>query len=273
MTNVWMGDDFFHNGAFRQSYSFDYVQQMEAQKTDLLVDLKQDAYDFFLRTGNFAAAAGSVPGMKNLPTVKAFLTQPAYNSFWQAMALENRLANVAVPTLEVGGYWDQEDMWGTQAEYAALKKHGDPVFLVLGPWNHGGWQLPGRRLGSEFGRIEFGEPTGNEFRKRYEAPFFEWYLKDRPGFDLADTASFRTGVNRWERYDAWPPVAGFEPAKLYLGPGKRLSFTVPSPMEDGVAAAYVSDPPTLFPIAIGRSNRHTQWARSGTPGCGKTSAL
>jgi hypothetical protein len=61
MTDVWMGDDFFHNGAFRQSYSFDYAQQMEAQKTDLMVDLKEDAYDFFLRNGNFAGAAKSVP--------------------------------------------------------------------------------------------------------------------------------------------------------------------------------------------------------------------
>ena len=249
MTDVWMGDDFFHNGAFRQSYSFDYVQQMEAQKTDLMVDMQEDAYDFFLRKGNFAGAVESVAKMKGLPTAKALLTQPAYGPFWQAMAVEDRLATVTVPTLEVGGYWDQEDMWGTQAEYAALKKHDDrhTVFLVLGPWNHGGWQLPGRRLGSEFGRIDFGGPTGNEYRARFEAPFFERYLKDRPGFDLSDTASFRSGVNRWERYDVWPPVTGFEPAKLYLDPGKRLSFTAPAPMEDGVAAAYVSDPANPVP--------------------------
>jgi putative CocE/NonD family hydrolase len=249
MTDVWMGDDFFHNGAFRQSYSFDYVQQMEAQKTDLLVDLKEDAYDFFLRQGNFEGAAKSVPKMSSLPTVKAFLTQPAYTSFWQAMAVEDRLSKVTVPTLEVGGYWDQEDMWGTQAEYAALKKHDDKheVFLVLGPWNHGGWQLPGRRLGTEFGRVDFGEPTGNEFRARFEAPFFEWYLKDRPGFDLADTASFRSGVNQWERYSAWPPVTGFELAKLYLEPGKKLSFTAPAPVGDAVAASYVSDPADPVP--------------------------
>jgi putative CocE/NonD family hydrolase len=242
-----MGDDFFHNGAFRQSYSFDYVQQMEAQKTDLMVDLKQDAYDFFLHNGNFMGAVRVVPKMGKLPTVKAFLTQPSYTSFWQAMAVEDRLAKVTVPTLEVGGYWDQEDMWGTQAEYAELKKHNDPVFLVLGPWNHGGWQLPGRRLGSDFGRLEFGEPTGNEFRTRFETTFFEWYLKDRLGFDLADTASFRTGVNQWERYDVWPPVAGFEPARLYFEPGKKLSFSAPMPMEDSVAAAYVSDPTDPVP--------------------------
>jgi hypothetical protein len=249
MTDVWMGDDFFHNGAFRQSYSFDYVPQMEAQKTDARVDLQQDMYDFFLRHGNFAGAVATVAKMSDLPTAKAFLSQPAYTSFWQAKAVEDRLLKVEVPTLEVGGFWDQEDMWGTQAEYAALKKHDDQhkIFLVLGPWNHGGWQGTGRRLGSEFGRLDFGDPTGTEFRKRFEAPFFERYLKDRPGFDLADTASYRSGVNQWERYATWPPVAGFEPAKLYLEQGKKLSFTAPAPMEDEVAATYVSDPADPVP--------------------------
>ena len=176
------------------------------------------------------------------------LSDPArIHLFLAAMAVEDRIGSVEVPTLEVGGYWDQEDMWGTQAEYAALKKHEHQVFLVLGPWNHGGWQRAARRLGSEFGRLNFGEPTGNEFRKRFEAPFFEKYLKDRTGFDLACAASFRTGVNQWERYDVWPPVAGFEPARLYLEPGKQLSFTLPQPHEDAVAAAYVSDPENPVP--------------------------
>jgi len=247
MTDVWMGDDFFHNGAFRQSYGFDYVQQMEAQKTDARVDLKQDMYDFFLLHGNFAGAVATVPKMSDLPTVNAFLTQPAHTKFWRDMAVQDKLAKVEVPTLEVGGYWDQEDMWGTQAEYAALQKHGDQVFLVLGPWNHGGWQGAARQLGSEFGRLNFGEPTGTEFRKRFEAPFFEKFLKDRPGFDLADTASFRSGVNQWERYPVWPPVAGFGPTKLYLEPGKQLSFTAPAPNLDAVAASYLSDPADPVP--------------------------
>jgi putative CocE/NonD family hydrolase len=248
MTDVWMGDDFFHNGAFRESYGFDYVQQMEAQKTDARVDLKQDMYDFFLKHTNFAGAAAAA-NMNGLPTAKAFLEQPEYTRFWQDMAVEPRLTRVEVPTLEVGGYWDQEDMWGTQAEYAALKAHDSDhkVFLVLGPWNHGGWGGTARRLGSNFGMLDFGQPTGAEFRRDFEAPFFEKYLKDRPGFDLRDAASFRTGVNHWERYDAWPPVAGFAAADLYLEPGKALSFAAPAGNGDGVAASYVSDPADPVP--------------------------
>ena len=116
---------------------------------------KEDTYDFFLRNVNFAGAA-KVAGMENLPTAKIFLTQPSYTKFWQDMAVEKHLTKVEVPTLEVGGWWDQEDMWGTQAEYAALHPHDTKheVFMVLGPWNHGGWAGgPGDSLGGDFGKV------------------------------------------------------------------------------------------------------------------------
>jgi uncharacterized protein len=242
MTDVWMGDDFFHNGAFRETYGFDYVQGLEAQKTTVMVESKEDTFDFFLRNVNFVGAANAVK-MENLPTAKMFLTQPAYTKFWQDMAVENHLTTVEVPTLEVGGWWDQEDMWGTQAEYKALEPHDadHEVFLVLGPWNHGGWGGTTRHLGV----LDFGGPIGDEYRKTIEAPFFEKYLKGRPGFDLKDTASFRTGVNKWERYDAWPPKVGFHAEKLYLTAGNALSFAAPG--SGTVAATYVADPANPVP--------------------------
>jgi uncharacterized protein len=242
MTNVWMADDFFHNGAFRETYGFDYVQQLEAQKTDARVESKEDTFDFFLRNVNFAGAAHEAK-MEKLPTAKMFLTQPAYTKFWQDMAVEKHLTKVEVPTLEVGGWWDQEDMWGTQGEYAALEPHdsGHEVFLVLGPWNHGGWGGTTRHLGV----LNFGAATGDEYRKTIEAPFFEKYLKGRAGFDLKDTASFRTGVNTWERYDAWPPKTGFHEGKLYLTKDQGLSFAAPT--NGDVAATYVADPANPIP--------------------------
>jgi uncharacterized protein len=242
MTNIWIGDDFFHNGAFRQTYGFDYVQQLEAQKTDARVDTKEDTYDFFLRNVNFAGAA-RVAKMEDLPTAKVFLTQPEYAKFWQDMALEKHLTKVEVPTLEVGGWWDQEDMWGTQAEYAALEPHDKDheVFLVLGPWNHGEWSRPNHSLGA----IDFGEDTGTWYRETIEAPFFEKYLKGVEGFDLKDTASFRTGVDQWQRYDTWPPKAGFHAEKMYLGKKHSLSFVAPK--GGGVVATYVADPGDPIP--------------------------
>ena len=242
MTNVWMGDDFFHNGAFRETYGFDYVQQLEAQKTDARVDSKEDTFDFFLHNVNFAGAADTAK-MENLPTAKIFLTQPAYTKFWQDMAVEKHLTKVEVPTLEVGGWWDQEDMWGTQAEYAALKPHDakDEVFMVLGPWNHGGWGPTTRHLGV----LDFGAATGDQYRKTIEASFFEKYLKGRSGFDLTGVASFRTGVNQWERYEAWPPKHGFKDAKLFLiAADGGLSMTSPAVVGNGgmVAVTYQADP-------------------------------
>jgi uncharacterized protein len=254
MTDVWMGDDFFHNGAFRETYGFDYVQQLEAQKTDARISSKEDQYDFFLKNTNFAGAA-AVAGMIKLPTADKFLTQPTYTTFWQDMAVERRLSKPEVPTLEVGGYWDQEDMWGTQAEYAALRpneKPNDPlhkVFMVLGPWNHGGWgRGPGDSLGGKFGTVTFGgQKTGEYYRAQLETPFFEFYLKGKPGFDLKDTASFRTGENQWHRYEVWPPKVGFHLERAYLTPEEKLSFVPPTGDYGVKAAAYVADPADPIP--------------------------
>jgi uncharacterized protein len=235
MTNIWIGDDFFHNGAFRETYGFDYVQELETEKTDAVQSSKEDQFTFFLDHNNFAGAAAAA-GMTQLPTAKVFLSEPSYVKFWQDMAVEPHLTRPEVPTLEVGGYWDQEDMWGTQAEYRAMRPHEDAndpehrVYLVLGPWNHGGWSRGrGDELTSKWGGITFdGENTGEFYRTHFEAPFFEFYLKGKPGFDLKDTASFRTGENRWHRYEVWPPKQGFHTAALYLAPEKRLSLAAPS---------------------------------------------
>ena len=252
MTNIWLGDDFFHNGAFRETYGFDYVQQLEAQKTDVPANSKEDQYDFFLKNVNFVGAA-KVAGMENLPTAKVFLAQPSYVKFWKDMAVEPHLSKVEVPTLEVGGWWDQEDMWGTQAEYAALHPHDakHEVFMVLGPWNHGGWSRgPGDTLGGDFGKVSFGGvKTGEDYRTKFEAPFFEFYLKGKPGYDLKGVASFRTGENKWERYDVWPPKSGFYENVLVLGSGNSLYEALGDkvPIAKGVLATYVADPADPIP--------------------------
>jgi hypothetical protein len=122
------------------------------------------------------------------------------------------------------------------------------VYMVLGPWNHGGWSFgPGSELMSHYGGISFGgENTGSFYRATFEAPFFEFYLKDKPGFDLKDTASFRTGENKWHRYAIWPPKRGFHEANLYLEPGEQLSLTAPKG-KDEAAATYVADPADPVP--------------------------
>ncbi len=201
MIDVWMGDDFFHNGAFRQTYGYDYVKGMESSKETSEVDYGKDkngqpmdGFDYFLSRGSFEQDVKQ-SGATMLPTWKLFLKHPEYDEDWRSRGVEYHLDTVAVPTLSVGGYYDQEDMWGPQEEYAKLEPHdtNHQNFLVLGPWRHGSWYSSSRHLGN----VDYGESIGNEFRANIEAKFFAHYLKDEPGFDLKDTASFELGSNTW----------------------------------------------------------------------------
>ena len=247
MIDVWIGDDFFHNGAFRQSYGYDYVLGVEGDNA--LSDVSYgkdkdgqpvDGFDYFLERGNFARDVKE-SGSDLLPTWKLFLDHPAYDSVWSSRAVEHHLNTVAVPTLSVGGYYDQEDMYGPQEEYATLEPHDTKHenFLVLGPWRHGSWGSSQRHLGN----LDYGEPIGNEFRTRIEARFFAHYLKDEPGFTLEDTASFQTGSNTWQYYAHFPPKES-RPTSLHLAGAGLLSWNAST---TSATASYVSDPANPIP--------------------------
>jgi hypothetical protein len=247
MIDVWIGDDFFHNGAFRQSYGYDYVLGLESTKTEVQVSYGRDqsgtpidGFDYFLRRGSFAGDVKQ-SGSRLLPTWKLFLDHPAYDAVWSSRAVENALNSVTVPTLTVGGYYDQEDMYGPQEEYAKLEPHDTnrENFLVLGPWRHGYWSSSSERLGN----LNYGEPIGMEFRKQIEAKFFAHYLKGQPGFGLEDTASFQTGSNTWKYYSAFPPKES-RPTALYLGGAGLLSWSAST---SETATPYVSDPSNPVP--------------------------
>ena len=250
MIDVWMGDDFFHNGAFRETYGYDYTLGMESSKENAFAKLDEDAYDFFLHSGSFEAAAKR-DGVDKLPTGIAFLQHPAYDDFWRARGVEWHLNQVTVPTLFVGGFWDQEDMFGPQESYAKLEPHDahHENFLVIGPWNHGQWGATTRHLGD----IQFGEPTTDEFRERYEAPFFAFYLKDEPGFSLKDTAAFESGSDRWREYTHWPPPENKSQNAYLSSDGSLvLSSSEPKKSSQGKPGAanyreYVSDPANPVP--------------------------
>ncbi|MGA9672152.1 MAG: CocE/NonD family hydrolase [Terracidiphilus sp.] len=252
MIDVWMGDDFFHNGAFRQTYGYDYILRMESSKEQTKVNYgkdkdgqQRDGFDFFLERGSFAEDVKK-SGSKMLPTWKLFLDHPAYDNFWSSRGVEHHLDTVSVPTLSVGGYYDQEDMYGPQIEYSTLEPHdtNHQNFLVLGPWRHGSWASSSRHLGN----LNYTEPIGKEFRSQIEAKFFAHFLKDEPdsnqsGFGLEDTASFQTGSNTWKRYAHFPPAES-QPTSLHLQGAGLLSWS------DSTAEAktgYVSDPANPVP--------------------------
>ena len=252
MIDVWMGDDFFHNGAFRQTYGYDYVYGMETNKEVADVEYgkdndgkPKDGYDYFLERGTFEEDVKK-SGSKVLPSWKLFLEHPAYDSVWSSRGVEHELNTVAVPTMSVGGYYDQEDMFGPQLEYQSLELHDDKRenFLVLGPWRHGYWGSSSRHLGN----LNYGESIGNEFRAQIEAKFFAHYLKDAPGenkagFDLEDTASFQTGSNTWKRYGHFPPEEA-QMTSLFLDGNGKLGWTEPPAP---ATTSYVSDPANPVP--------------------------
>src|SRR6267142_1964945 len=179
MTDTWLGDDFFHNGAFRETYGYEYVKSMETSKEDTDVSFDKDAYDWYLEKG----ALGKITELNNgkFPTWNAFVSHPAYDEYWKARGSGNYLRPTPVATLVVGGFWDQEDYYGALAAYAALEKFDktNHNFIVLGPWNHGGWGGSGRTLG----QVNFGSSTGGYYRAQVQAPWFAYYLKDKGKLD------------------------------------------------------------------------------------------
>src|SRR5215831_14165530 len=174
--DMFIGDDFHHNGAFRLSYGFEYVAMMETDKSNFSFAFdRYDTFEWYLKLGALSNVNAKYFKGK-MPTWNDFVAHPNYDDFWKKQASAPYLKRVTVPTLHVAGLFDQEDFYGPLKTYELLERHDkdDQNFLVVGPWNHGGWQAgPGDRLG----RIAFGSDTGRYFRARVQAPFFARYLK------------------------------------------------------------------------------------------------
>ena len=240
-SDMFLGDDFHHNGAFRLSYGFEYVAMMETDNTNFNFKFdKHDTYEWYLKLG--ALSNVNRKYFKNkLPTWNDFVAHPNYDSFWKTQSLEPRLTRVTVPTLNVAGWYDQEDFRGPLRIYELLEKHDakNQNFLVVGPWNHGQWAGKADKLD----RVAWGSDTGMYFRKELQAPFFAKYLKDK-GAAPPEARIFQTGLNKWEKYDSWPPKNAAA-RKLYFHPKGKLSFDPPNDA-DG-SDEYVSDPANPVP--------------------------
>ena len=238
--DMFLGDDFHHNGAFRLSYGFEYAVLTEASDTNAQFTFdRYDTFDWYLALGALSNVnARYLHG--SLPSWNDFVAHPNYDAFWRRQAIGPYLTRVTEPTLNVGGWWDQEDFYGPLKIYELLERHDslNRNFLVVGPWNHGGWA---RGPGNKLGNIGFGANTGEYFRDSVQAAFFAHYLKDKP-LDLPEALTFEVGANRWMRSDAWPPRTS-RARDLYFAPAGRLSFERP-PLERAPSAfdSYVSDP-------------------------------
>ncbi len=255
MVDGWMGDDWFHNGAFRQiGMSYIYEQEATRKSEAKWFTSHFDDYDTFLQGGS-AGELGRRRGLEQVGFWRKILEHPGYDAFWRDQAVDRVLAGepLKVPVMLVHSLWDQEDIYGAIAVYKAIKPKdtgNDKVFLVMGPWHHG----QEIREGSALGAVRFGSDTALTFRREILRPFLDQYLRDgAPKADVAPVIAFETGTNTWRRLPSWP--AGCAPAggcsikatPLYLKAGPGLGFDAPKP-GDAAFTEYVSDPAKPVPF-------------------------
>ncbi|MGZ3836116.1 MAG: CocE/NonD family hydrolase, partial [Mucilaginibacter sp.] len=245
-SDMFMNDDFHHNGAFRLSYGFEYAFLTEAAKTDSLYQFGQyDTYEWYLKLGPLSNINKRYAHGK-LPTWNNFIAHPNYDAFWQKQALPYRLDTPRVPIQHVSGWWDQEDMVGPQAAYQTLEKRdkNHQNFIVIGPWRHGGWA---GGEGKSLGNVKFDDQaTGTYFRKEIQAKWFAWYLKGKGDGNFAEAITFQTGSNKWKNYTAWPPKESTV-KNIYFHSDGKLTFVPPSAKESKLFDSYVSDPAKPVP--------------------------
>jgi hypothetical protein len=245
--DMFLGDDFHHNGAFRLSYGFEYAALLESGKTNFTFQFDTyDTYSWYLNLGPLSNANERY-FHGSLPTWNDFVNHPNYDEFWKKQAFRRYFENLKtpVPNLNVAGWWDQEDFYGPMKIYDLMAKNDTDHknYLVVGPWNHGGWA---RSDGDHLGPVQFGSATSRYFREKVQAAWFAYWLKDKGALPVQGALTFETGANQWKSYDSWPPKTGVESRKLYFHDSGKLSFEPPSDDAEPFDS-YVSDPANPVP--------------------------
>lgn len=251
MVDGWSGDDWYHNGAFRQT-TLDWIYtQTSTPGDDLTVPWGYyDLYSAFLDAGS-AGQIGRRYHADRLPFWNRTIDNPAYNRLWREQAVQILLkgAPLRVPTLMVHALFDQEDIFGAVAAYSAMEQQdsrNDRNYLVIGPWFHG----QSRFDGSGFGKLRWNSDTSLHFREKIRQVFWDEHLKgERPARPLSPVHAFETGANEWREYDAWPPRGEVMKRKLYLSAQGGLSFTEPGRSSQPYTE-YVSDPAKPVPYRL-----------------------
>ena len=253
MVDGWIGDDWFHNGAFRQQ-GMSYIYDQEATRKN---DAKwwtshHDDYDMFMESGS-AGELGRRRGMEQVGFWRKLMEHPSYDAFWREQAVDKILASrpLQVPVMLVHSLWDQEDIYGAIAVYKAIEPkdtQNDKVFLVMGPWHHG----QEIREGSALGPIRFSSDTALTFRREVLRPFLDHYLKDdAPAMDVAPVTAFETGTNTWRRLASWPSGCAsgcsVRATPFYLQAGAKAGFTPPA-ADAAAFDEYISDPAKPVPF-------------------------
>lgn len=252
-SDMFIGDDWHHNGAFRLMYAFSWLSS-NARTRDGPTETRGArfdygtpwGYEFFLNAGS-AARIGERYFHGQVPAWSGFVEHGTYDEYWQRQNALRHLDGIEHPVLNVAGWFDAEDFYGPMSIYYTIEEENpnNQSTLVVGPWRHGGW----RSMDGDFlGCIEFGSKTSRHFQTEVQYPFFRHQLKGEGSWQAPEAVVFETGSNEWERYDAWPPE-GVVPTNLYFHRDGRLSFEAPREGGDTAFDAYVSDPANPVPFS------------------------
>lgn len=262
MADLFLGDDFHHNGAFRLSYGMEYTYEVEFDKTtDSDFPFPQfDLYDWYLKLGPLKNVNEKYFHNK-IPTWNNFVKHPDYDLFWKSNSPLSYISHAQIPQLHVGGYYDQEDINGPQLMYSHMEKKDPNNYnhIVLGPWNHGQWAAA---KADSLGKISFGSATAQWFQS-LQKKWFDYWLKGMGDGKFEEAYCFQTGSNQWQSYRSWPPKEAAI-RKLYMLADNTVSFTKPVAAKGAVS--YISDPAKPVPYrtlpieaTYGRGSRWKQW--------------
>ncbi len=250
-SDMFVGDDWHHNGAFRIMYAFSWLSG-NARQRDGPTESRgarfdygtPSGYDFFLNAGS-AATLDELYFHGEVPAWRDFMDHPNYDEYWQRQNALLHLDDIRPATLNVAGWFDTEDFYGPMSIYRTIEANNPATenTLAVGPWLHGGWA---RMEGDFLGCIAFDTKTSLHFQREIQFPFFEHHLKEQGTWDATEANVFLTGANEWRTYDSWPP-AGVRPTNLYLGPDGTLSFE--APVDQSASDTYISDPANPVPFS------------------------
>ena len=252
-SDMFIGDDWHHNGAFRIMYAFDWLagharrrdQPSEARVEDFDYGTPW-GYEFFLEAG----AASNIDARYfygDVPAWNDFMAHPDYDAYWQRQNFLQYLDDIQPAVLNVAGWFDTEDFYGPMSIYHTVEERNPETenVLVVGPWRHGGWNA---MQGDHLGCVEFGRKTSLDFQRDVEFPFFEHHLRGEGDWDAPEAVVFETGANEWRTFDRWPPE-GIEASKLFLRADGQLSFDPPAETGDAASDQYLSDPSRPVPFS------------------------
>jgi putative CocE/NonD family hydrolase len=263
MSDEFIGDDCYHNGAFFLMDNFGFYSGFDGPKSENGESYKpffnasyNDAYQYFLDFGPLKKANTNAYFSDPNSIWRQTVAHPVYDEFWKSRNIKNHLKNIKPAVLIVGGWFDAEDLYGALKTYSAIEKQspGNNSRLVMGPWTHGGWASPSWK---SFANYQFGTDINKYFQEEIETRFFNYYLKGKGSFDLPEATVFETGSNQWKNYEVWPPKNS-QPTAYYLDANGKLSATRPTNAK--ASTEYESDPARPVPYTnVIRGSRNNEY--------------